>query len=286
MIRDNFAAFILSHGRADNMLTLNALKECGYTGKWYIIIDNEDEQGELYKERFGSEHVIVFDKLEESKKCDTCDTPFAKRNVILFARNASFGIAKDLGLDYFIELDDDYTTFRYRYIEGGSLKTSYVTDMDSVMEAMLDFLDESGSLTVAMSQTGDFIGGVGCCMLRDGHYLHRKAMNSFFCRTDRPFKFIGRVNEDVNTYLTLGSRGNLFFTFAQMSLNQAATQQSKGGMTTTYLDQGTYTKTFYTVMMMPSCTKVSIIGYRDFRMHHCVDWEHGVPKIISERFRK
>lgn len=42
----------------------------------------------------------------------------------------------------------------------------------------------------------------------------------------------------------------------------------------------------YTVMMMPSCTKVSIIGYRDFRMHHCVDWEHGVPKIISERFRK
>ena len=280
MIRDNFAAFILSHGRADNMLTLNALKECGYTGKWYIIIDNEDEQGELYKERFGSEHVIVFDKLEESKKCDTCDTPFAKRNVILFARNASFGIAKDLGLDYFIELDDDYTTFRYRYIEGGSLKTSYVTDMDSVMEAMLDFLDESGSLTVAMSQTGDFIGGAGCCMLRDGHYLHRKAMNSFFCRTDRPFKFIGRVNEDVNTYLTLGSRGNLFFTFAQMSLNQAATQQSKGGggMTTTYLDQGTYTKTFYTVMMMPSCTKVSIIGYRDFRMHHCVDWEHGCQK--------
>lgn len=286
MIRDNFAAFILSHGRANNMLTLNALKECGYTGKWYIIIDNEDEQGNLYKEKFGSEHVIVFNKLEESKKCDTCDTPFAKRNVILFARNAAFDIAKDLGLDYFIELDDDYTTFRYRYIEEGSLKTSYVTDMTSVLEAMIEFLDESGALTVAMSQTGDFIGGAGCCMLRDGHYLHRKAMNSFVCRTDRPFKFIGRVNEDVNTYVTLGSRGNLFFTFAQMSLNQAATQHSKGGMTTTYLDQGTYTKTFYTVMMMPSCTKVSIMGYRDFRMHHCVDWEHAVPKIVSERFRK
>ena len=25
-------------------------------------------------------------------------------------------------------------------------------------------------------------------------------MNSFFCRTDRPFKFLGSINEDVNAY--------------------------------------------------------------------------------------
>ena len=286
MIRDNFAVLILSHGRAEHMLTLDALQKCGYTGRWYIIIDNEDNQESLYKEKFGEDRIIVFDKLKESQECDTCGMPYEKRNVILFARNVSFKIAKDIGLDYFLELDDDYTTFRYRYIEGNSLKTSYVTDLDSVMEAMLDFLDESGALTVAMSQTGDFMGGAGCCMLRDGHYLHRKAMNSFFCRTDRPFKFIGRINEDVNTYLNLGSRGGLFFTYALMSLNQSATQQNKGGMTNAYLDQGTYVKSFYTIMLNPSCTKISIVGYRDFRMHHCIDWDRGVPKILSGRFRK
>ena len=34
----------------------------------------------------------------------------------------------------------------------------------------------------------------------------------FFCKTDRPFKFVGRMNDDVNTYVSLGDKGNLFFT--------------------------------------------------------------------------
>ena len=41
-MRDDFAAFILSHGRANNIKTVKALKEGNYTGKWYFLLDDED----------------------------------------------------------------------------------------------------------------------------------------------------------------------------------------------------------------------------------------------------
>ena len=47
--------------------------------------------------------------------------------------------------------------------------------------AMIKFLDQTGAITVALAQGGDYIGGVD-----NGNFkkkLLRKAMNSFFCRT-------------------------------------------------------------------------------------------------------
>ena len=283
MVRDNFAVFILSHGRADNMKTVDTLNRCGYTGKWYIIIDNEDKQADLYYKNFGKDNVIMFDKIEKAKHVDTCDLQ-QKRNIVLFARNSCHEIAKNLGLTYFLELDDDYTEFRMRYDLNGVFSSLYVTQLDPIIEETLDFLDTSGALTVAWAQTGDFIGGMGSRVYKER--LTRKAMNSFFCRTDRPFEFYGRINEDVNAYVTLGSRGGLFFTIADMSLNQQDTQQNSGGLTDSYLDNGTYVKSFYTVMMNPSCVKIAEMGCGHRRIHHLVDWETSVPKIISSRFKK
>lgn len=283
MVRDNFAVFILSHGRADNMLTVDTLEKCNYTGKWYIIIDNEDTQADKYYDNFGKDRVIMFDKIAKSKVTDTMDIQ-EKRNIVVFARNSCHDIARSLGIDYFLVLDDDYTMFRMRYNKDGVLSSIYVTDFDAIVEETLEFLDTSGALTVAFAQTGDFIGGMGCKVYKER--LTRKAMNSFFCRTDKPFEFIGRINEDVNMYCTLGSRGHLIFTIADMSLNQQDTQQNKGGLTDSYLDNGTYVKSFYSVMCCPSFVKVAEMGCNHRRMHHLVDWEHGVPKIISDRFKK
>ena len=43
-MRNDFAILILTHGRPDNIKTLSSLKRAGYTGKYYIVIDNEDEK--------------------------------------------------------------------------------------------------------------------------------------------------------------------------------------------------------------------------------------------------
>lgn len=282
MVRDDFAIFILSHGRANTMLTIDTLAKCGYTGKTYVICDNEDKTIDDYYSNFGKDNIIVFDKLAKSKECDTMDN-LESRNIVLFARNSCHNIAKNLGLTYFLELDDDYTEFRSRIWNGNKLTSIYCKDLDSVINATIEFLENSNATTIAFAQTGDFIGGVGSKVYKD--CLTRKAMNSFFCKTDRPFEFYGRINEDVNAYVSLGSRGKLFFTMRDMTLNQQDTQQNSGGLTDAYLKLGTYVKSFYTVIINPSCCKIHEMGCGHKRLHHSINWENAVPKIISDRFK-
>ncbi len=40
------AVLILTHGRADNVVTVKTLRQSGYSGEIYIVIDNTDEQEE------------------------------------------------------------------------------------------------------------------------------------------------------------------------------------------------------------------------------------------------
>lgn len=276
-----FAAFILTHGRANDVKTDKSLRKQGYTGDIYYIIDDEDEQEEEYYKNFGDK-VIKFNKQKYMDDVDTMN-PEAPRGVILYARNACFDIAEEMGLTHFLELDDDYCSWCWRYPREEGLRTKNIKNVDKVFEAMLDFLDASGAKSVALAQGGDYVGGV------EGRWYQRilrKAMNSFFCRTDRRFKFFGAVNEDVNTYVSLGNKGQLFFTELLADLHQGGTQQTKGGMTEAYLDFGTYVKSFYTVMACPSCVKISVMGNKDMRIHHKIMWKNAVPKIINESWRK
>lgn len=284
-MRDDFAIFILTHGRPYNVITKRTLEKCGNTNRIYYIIDNEDEYAERYYWNFGKENVIMFDKKQKSMEFDTMDILEGRdRRAIVYARNACFDIAERLGLTYFLELDDDYTAFRSREFNGEKLTTCYVRDFDSVVNAMIDFLDDTGALTVAMAQTGDFIGGTGSKIYKEK--LTRKAMNSFFCRTDRRFNFIGRINEDVNTYVGLGKVGELLFTVVDVTLNQLDTQRNAGGMTDLYQASGTYVKSFFTVMVNPAAVKIADMGDGHNRIHHFVDWEHAVPKIISDKYKR
>lgn len=274
----DFAVFILTHGRPDNVQTLNTLKKCGYTGKIFLLIDNEDKKADEYFEKYGKKIVIQFDKKKYADEVDEGNN-FDERRTILMARNACFDVAKQVGVKYFIELDDDYSEFSYRF-ENKLGYSASIKNIDKVFESFIKFYKNTDVLSIAFSQGGDHIGGFQVTKLK------RKCMNSFICSTDRPFKFIGAMNEDVNTYTTLGSRGKLFFTYTSVQLNQAATQSQTGGITDMYLKYGTYTKSFTTVMMMPSSVKVTMMHTSNPRLHHKIKWNHTVPKILSEEHRK
>lgn len=282
-MRDDFAVFILTHGRANNMYTYKSLKKAGYTGKIVFVLDNEDDTLQDYYTNFGEENCFVFDKKQVAEQIDTMDLSDDRR-AIVFARNVCWDIAKKLGYKYFLQLDDDYSNFRGRVGINGSLRTFYVKDFDKLVDYIVDFLEVSGASTVAMSQIGDFIGGVGSKVFKER--LTRKAMNSFFCKVDRPIRFYGRMNEDVTSYILNGSRGQLFFTLADVSVDHLGTQSIGGGMTASYKDSGTYIKSFYTVMACPSSVKVYEMGDTHKRIHHVINWEHAVPKIISSKFKK
>ena len=286
MVRDNFAIFILSHGRPDNIYTIDTLNKVGYTGKYYFILDNEDPTIDGYKNKFGEDHVVIFDKAEAASKFDIYDN-FEGRNVVVFARNVCFDIARDLGLDYFAEFEDDYLEFRYRFEYNNSLKAISIEDFDSVCEYMMDFLDDTKVRTVAFAQAGEMIGGLGGGVWKKK--VKRKAMNTFFFKVGKPeddIYFLGRFNDDVNAYTVLGQRGEIFLQISNVNMAQVVTQSKEGGNTEAYKKYGTYVKSFYSIMACPHSVVLMMMGTASPRIHHYINWETCVPKIISDRFKK
>ena len=280
---DKFAVFILTHGRPYRMVTYNTLKKQDYTGNIYIIVDNEDKSAEEYKKRFGNK-VIIFDKLAISREFDTGDN-FDDRRTVVFARNASFRIAKDLGLDYFLQLDDDYTGFWWKFAPSLRFWDRKVKNLDRLFAAVIEYYKSINALSIAFGQGGDLLGGRRAKLL-SSLQIKRKCMNTFFCSTTRPFEFVGRINEDVNTYCTLGNRGSLMFSIFNTCITQVNTQSSSGGMTDIYQNEGTYRKSFYTVMYEPSFVRIFEMGQTHRRLHHKIKWEHAVPCILDEKWRK
>jgi hypothetical protein len=284
-----FVAFIMTHGRADNVKTVHTLRNAGYTGRIVFLIDNEDSQSQKYIENFGSDDVYIFDKKKQAGITDTCDN-FGKRNNIVFARNASFNIAKELGYTHFAMLEDDYTEFSWNFSQDFKWRKGvHIKNIDKVFDALLDFLDSTPTLSIAIAQGGDFIGGGEARMGQSvgiSFGAKRKAMNSFFCRVDRPIEFKGLMNEDVNTYVMYAIRGGLFFTANLARLEQVTTQKSDGGTSELYRSAGTYVKSFYTVMQAPACVKLRLLSTSNPRIHHRIDWTRTTPKILSADYKK
>lgn len=279
----DFAVFILTHGRPNNVKTLSTLKKCGYTGKIYFIVDNEDKSIEQYQKNYGIENVKIFNKKAMADEVDEGNN-FDERRTITHARNACFKIAKEIGITYFIELDDDYTAFDYRIDTNstenrGDIKP--IKNINKVFDFLLNYYKKTTFKSIAFAQGGDFIGGINN---GKGSYRFskRKCMNSFICSTEREFQFIGAMNEDVNTYTSKGCRGDLFYTIPFVSLTQTATQSNKSGITDMYLRYGTYCKAFTTVMMHPSGVRVAMMNSNNPRIHHTIKWVNTTPMIIGE----
>lgn len=285
ILKNEFAVFILTHGRPDNIFTEKTLRKSGCTGKIYFIIDDEDKTKDQYLQMYG-EQVIIFSKKQYENTFDIMDN-FKNNKVVVYARNACYDIARKLKLKYFLEYEDDYHQFQNKYILGKTLKARQVKNLDSIFLSMINCMESTPIKTLAFAQGGDFIGGAGSFK---NNTFKRKAMNSFLFKVnDNPeddIKFIGRMNDDVNTYLSQGKIGKIFFQISQVSIVQTLTQQSSGGNTEAYKQSGTYVKSFYSVIAEPSCCKISLMGRTARRIHHRIKWINAVPVIISDKYKK
>jgi hypothetical protein len=183
-------------------------------------------------------------------------------------------------------LDDDYRAFVYKFTAGLEYTEKKVRNLDKLFVLMLAYYRSiPAAVTIAFGQNGDLVGGSASGNVESIH-AKRKAMNTFFCDTQRPFQFSGRSNEDVVAYTSGGHRGEIYLTIFSVCIIQNRTQSNPGGMTELYMDQGTYVKSFYTVMYCPSFVRINMMGYIHRRIHHKILWENAVPKILSESCRK
>ena len=283
MKHKDFAVFILTYQRPENVITYKSLQASGYSGPVYLIVDEADSKLDQYNEMYPG-IVVTFNREEVSKTFDKGDNFPGMRGVV-YARNANFEIARRMGFKYFAQFDDDYYFFHYRFGDDLTYKPKQIKNLDKVFDIILQYLKTIPALCVAMAQGGDFIGGSESKFASELS-LKRKCMNTFFCDVDKPFQFLGSINEDVTAYVRNGERGQLFFTLPNVSINQLVTQTNAGGLTEQYLDIGTYVKSFYSVMYSPSCVTINTMGRNCRRLHHRVNWGAAVPLILDEKHKK
>lgn len=281
----NFGMIILSHQRPQNIKTLRTLQRSGYTGKIIILVDDEDPELETYKEEY-PDKLHIFNKEKALKKSDRGENE-QRTNTPLAARNTCHKVAKQHNLDYFMVLDDDYGSIRIRFNKKGEfISGKNVENLDYIIQQFIElYKTHPQTTTITFAQGGDYIGGEKS-YLGSKIRTKRKAMNTFLCKTTRPFKFKGNGNDDVNTYIRNQQLGQLMYMTSLICINQEETQTQKGGNTEFYLDTGTYQKSMYTVMINPSCTELDLLGPNHPRIHHRIKWKNAVPKLISDKYRK
>lgn len=279
-MRSDFAVMICSHGRAETMTTYRMLRNQGFSGEIIIVIDDEDEQAERYKELY--DHVEVFCKEDYYKSSDGVIT--GKQKAILYARNACYDIAERLGLLYFTEFDDDLNSIFLRYIEEDRCLSYKPSNLDKTLDIVLDMLNVCDAVVgVSLLVQGDYIGGVASRAFRRAV---RCCSQAFFLRTDRRVDFLASMNEDTCSCLVHGMRGKLFFGVAGTMLEAEPIGQNTkmgNGMADFYKKMDSFARSFMATIVRPDCAGPELAG-EDFRIR--VSWENALPYIISERWKR
>jgi len=57
-------------------------------------------------------------------------------------------------------------------------------------------------------------------------------------------------------------------------------------LTEVYKDNGTYVKSFFSILYNPSCVKISVMNANNKRIHHSIKWINTTPMILNEKFKK
>lgn len=279
-MRDDFAMFILSHGRPDNQLTLQALEKSGYTGRWYIICDDLDPTVSRYQEKYGDK-VIVFNKREWADKTDTFDN-FEDMRSVVYARNASFQIAKDLGLKHFGQFDDDLIRFSHRYIDDeGQLKTKDLSQMDSVLEQMIHYMENAPIHCLSfMFELGYMWGKDG--KFKDG--LGDEIYNSYIFSVDKPVEFRGLMTEDYIMTANQHKLGHVIYAIFDIMFTTPLRGTNDGGLKNLYDANSKYVTGFYAMIDDPGA-----VGMKHNSKDELVlttPNRKRMPRILNETWRK
>lgn len=273
-----FCVVIISHGRPD-VPTEKCLRQSGYTGTVFVVVDDEDKTLPEYQKRFG-EFVHVFHKQEWFDTGDNLDGP---RSVGVFARNECLKVVRDAGYKYYLELDDDMKSISYRYENDGHLKGTKIKNFDTLVDFICEFFDETSVGGLGFGNAADYIGG-----LEAMGKMSRIFYNSFFLRADTDIMWLGRHSDDSNTLISQQQKG---YVWLKLLMVQACydvwipknKSKNEGGSISTYNELGAYLLRFYLVMFHPDCTKITV---DEGNVDNTIRERNAFPCLVSGRYKK
>ena len=281
-MREDFAVFICTHGRPNKQLTLNTLRNCGYTGKIYLVLDDTDSTIQQYIDIYGTDNILVFDK---NYFINTCYKGSSENvyKCILYAKAAVEFIAKDMGLKSFVIADDDIIKFRFRYIENNKLCSTPVSNLNGVLDLYIDYLLDSNITTLGFGTVHTYIGGIKG--LTAYNLTNRRFTYNFILRNaEKPVTWYSEMNEDSITPVLMGLSGQVWLQLPFVQLDMLPCRAgSSGGMSEVYSSMTEFKQFSYFILHTPSC--VSLLK-RYGKYTHAFDRNKTFVKIISDKFKK
>lgn len=282
-MRDDFAIFILTHGRPNNQRTLETIRREGYTGKVYLVVDDLDKTFGEYKHLY--DNVIVFDKMKYVDKTD-CGLSEPKINFAVFARNAIEDIAKDMGYKFFGMFDDDLERLRFRYEEDNHLMSVEISDLDSVIDAVIEYMEDCNIATTSFAPVPVFIGGLTRLRQRnlDNGKL-RECFNVVFRNSSFDVTWGLNMHEDRITSMMCGRKGQIWqmLLFIQMDLGELFGKE-EGGNSSVYREMDKFQQVFFPTLVFPDSIYVSY--YNNHFTPRVIGEDNICNKIVSGGYKK
>lgn len=280
---NNFAVFILTHGRPKKQLTYNSLRKQGYTGKIYFVVDDLDETVDEYILNYGEENVIIFNKREIAKKTDSFYN-YEKLNAVVYARNVCFEIAEKLGLEYFLNCDDDIMNFNYRLIDNNKMQCVKIKQFDNVFNFLIDFMKNSNTELMSISENGIYFGGINERTLRgiNTNYTH-----FFLFNTKSKIRFRCFWFEDVIASIDVQRLGKR--AICTTYIDELLHDRTEGGMKDDYDICGSNDNLIVTNVLIsnPDCVKLYVRTKKDKLQYSLrIAWKNAKVKLISDKYRK
>ena len=282
IMRKDFAIFILTHGRPHNQDTLKTLRNAGYTGKVYLIVDDLDNTQEEYQKLY--EDVVVFDKMRYVVSSETgISNPHIK--FALFARNFIEDYARAIKLNFFGMVDDDLTKFRFRYVEGNKLKSLEVKNMDKLLECYIDFMDTGNVATTSLASQFQFVGGISSIPEPQSQKL-RMCFNFYLRFVKYRVDWISNICHDRITSITCGREGQIWLQlpFVQYDMKELH-GINEGGNSDVYREISDFYRIFFSVLFLPDCNYAMFWKRNNGWVNKIPDYNTLCPMIISDKYK-
>ena len=270
--------FIKTHGRPDNQLTLQTLRQAGYTGEIVLVLDDEDDTYNDYlKYRNENTALYIFNKERFVQKIDS-GVSNPKRKVNLYAWCACEDLAKTYGEKFFIMADDDITGFRWRYEDNGHLRSLNITqNLDKAFSYIEDYML---SCNISAMSTGIpqmyFSGNI-----EDNLWKWRVPYTFVFRNAKYKMNWVSEYEEDIITAIQSSIEGQYISVLPIIQRNTVEMGTNYGGMHNSYTNS--FKNAEYGYIWNPSCRE--IIPYKDKFMCK-IRRDKAFAKLISDGYCK
>ncbi|MDR1416930.1 MAG: hypothetical protein LBJ57_05885 [Prevotellaceae bacterium] len=262
--------FIPSKGRHSNGLTWKALDSMG-VDRYRVIV--EPQEYDLYRRVLPESKLLALD-MSYKRQYDTCDgVPYEEnpRTGSGAARNFGWDVAKKEGAPYHWIVDDNIRRFMVY-----NSNQKYVAKYDT-FACVERFVDHYSNVTMAGMQYAMFVP-----RRKKQHPLiiNTRIFSCNLIKTDSPFRWRGRYNEDVILSLDMLEAGCCTMLFHTYMCEKIATQRMKGGNTSEIYGQGTEEKSRLLKMVYPRQVELVM---RYGRHHHQIDFSRYRGNLLKKK---